>query len=120
METKLTLELLKLNCYISDESDADEVFLKFNHKKIWPVKHHYESMNKGSLTVEVEIGELEVNSIIEIELWDYDLLSANDLLGTFRITADKAGGPFNTDLTPNKKKSDHARYNLEWQLTAGS
>ena len=117
MENKLTLQLVNISCYVSDEADADEVFLKYNHKKIWPVKHHYESMNKGTLPVAVEIGDLPVNSVVEIELWDYDLLSANDHLGTFRLIADKPGGPFNTDLTPNKKKSDHARYNLQWQLS---
>jgi hypothetical protein len=116
MENKLTLQLLNLNCYVSDESDADEVFLKYDHKKIWPVKHHYESMNKGSLPVSVDIGDLAPDSKIEIELWDYDLLSANDLLGTFRLVADKPGGPFNTDLMPNKKNSSNARYNLEWQI----
>jgi hypothetical protein len=116
MENKLTLQLNKLNCYVSDEADADEVFLKYAHKKIWPVKHHYESMNKGTLDLDVELKDLPPHTVIEIELWDYDLLSANDLLGTFRITADKAGGPFNTDLIPNKKIGDRARYNLEWQL----
>ena len=117
MEKKLTLKLLTLNCYISDEADADEVFLKYKNARIWPVHHHYESMNKGSKEVNVEIRDLAANTVIEIELWDYDFLSANDLLGTFRLTADKPGGPFNTDFIPNTRKSDRARYNLEWQLT---
>ena len=116
MANTLTLQILKLNCYVSDESDADEVFLKIKNKKIWPLHHHYESMKKGSLDVNVDVKELAVNSMVEIELWDYDLLSANDLLGTFRLLVDKTGGPYNTDLTLNKQDSNRARYNLEWQL----
>ncbi len=116
MENVLTLQLIKLNCYQSDESDADEVFLKFNKKKIWPSKHRFEKMKSGSIEINMDLKEITVNSMITIELWDYDWLSSNDLLGTFKIIIDKAGGPFNTDMATNKKEGDRARYNLEWQL----
>lgn len=119
METisNLVIQLKKLNCYVSDEADADEVMLKYKGKKIWPLKKHYVSMKGGSQDVNVEIRDVPVNESVSVELWDYDLLSPNDLLGTFKLTADKPGGPFNSDMMVNKKASDRARYNLVWELS---
>jgi hypothetical protein len=116
MSDTFTLRLLKLNCYVTDEADADEVFLKMNKKKIWPVREQYKSMERGALPVDVEIKDIAGNSKIELELWDYDLLSSNDLLGTFKIIADRRGGPYNTDMVLNKKSGENARYNLEWEI----
>ena len=116
MNKSLTLHLIKLNCYVTEEADDDEVFLKMAGKKIWPVKEHYKSMKTGAIELNLDIANLEQGKMIIIELWDFDALSANDFMGTFKLIMDKPGGPFNTDLTINKGKGDHARYNLEWKL----
>jgi hypothetical protein len=116
MNKTLSLHLRKLNCYRPDESDADEVFIMLNGKKIWPAKRSYVPMKGGAEELNVRIKDLEVNSIANIELWDYDLFSANDLLGSFRLVVDKSGGPYNTDLTVNKSENIQAKYNLEWEI----
>jgi hypothetical protein len=115
MSNNLILHIVKLTCYISDESDGDEIFLKMNGKKIWPEKENFKPMKGGTLPVGIEIKNIPEKSVVNIELWDYDFLSSNDLLGNFKLIMDKRGGPYNTDLTLNKK-SDKARYNLEWEL----
>jgi hypothetical protein len=116
MNKTLTLHLIKLNCFVTEEDDDDEVYLKINGKKIWPLKEHYISMKPGLIELNVEVANVEQSKMVNVELWDYDALSANDLMGTFRLIIDKPGGPYNTDLTINKGKGDRARYNLEWKL----
>lgn len=106
------LRLLNINCYISDEADADEVFLKFNGKKIWP-KSKYEKMKDGSLKLNVEI-KVEKDSKNILEIWDYDFWTPNDKLGTLTINADKMGGPFTTDFTKTDKGT--SRYSVEWEM----
>ena len=115
MNKILTLHLIKLNCYRSDESDADEVFIKLNNNKIWPNKKSYVSMKGGAEELNIRITDLAESSDLNIELWDYDLFSANDLLGSFRLVIDKPGGPYNTDLALNKENV-LAKYNLEWEI----
>ncbi len=116
MNKTFTLHLVKLNCYRSDESDADEVFIKMNDKKIWPPKRTYVSMKGGSEELNIRIKDISENSSVNIELWDYDLFSANDLLGNFKLVVDKTGGPYNTDLLVNKNENVQAKYNLEWEI----
>jgi hypothetical protein len=116
MNRPLTLHLIRLNCYVTEEAEDDEVYLNLNGKKIWPVKEHYKSMKTGTLELNVDIICQEQNKMINIELWDFDALSSNDLMGFFKLIIDKPGGPYNTDLTINKGQGDRARYNLEWRL----
>ena len=35
------LKILNLKCYLSDEADGDEVYLKSNGQKIWPEEAKY-------------------------------------------------------------------------------
>ena len=108
-----TCNLINIHCHVPDESDLDEVYLKYNGKKIWPSKR-YRQLKPGATPVETEIKDLEREGFMEIELWDYDFLSRNDLLGKFRMPLDQAGGPFTTDLT--KEGNTSAAYTLEWEF----
>lgn len=107
------LHLLKLNCYQSDETKADEVFIKWNGRKIWPAERKYLEMSdevvKIGLTLEIDLG-----SQVLLELWDYDLISANDKLGEFKMMVDQKGGSFTTDLVSG---SGRAKYSLEWEVS---
>jgi hypothetical protein len=109
----LKCKLLKLHCYLSDES-ADEVFIKFNKKKIWPVDTKYIEMNSAEELLQVEMDAVEDGTTVEIELWDYDTWTPNDKLGVFRLVADGQGGPFTSDLI--KEKGRGAKYSLEWEV----
>ncbi|MDH5597537.1 MAG: hypothetical protein OEY34_00340 [Cyclobacteriaceae bacterium] len=108
-----SLRLLKLHCYLSDESDADELFIKLDGKKIWPSDKKYYKIKEDSVEIKFET-KVEKNSEVVVEFWDYDLFSANDLLGTVKIIADASGGPYTSDMV--KKEAGNARYALEWEL----
>ena len=107
-----TLRLKKLNCYLSDEGDADEVFLKHEGKKLWPKDGKYVEMKESSEDLKMDL-KIQKGSRTTIELWDYDRWSPNDLLGTFTIVADQSGGPFTTEMV---KKDSKSHYSLEWEL----
>jgi len=107
------IHLLDLHCYLSDESKGDEVFLKYDGKKIWPEKDKFVPMKGGSQRIGYEI-EVERGSSVEIEIWDYDVLSANDKLGVVKLLADVQGGPFHSDMI--RKDTQNAKYVLDWEV----
>lgn len=108
----LTCRIIKLNCYLSDE-EADEVFLIHNKNRIWPTDKKYIEMKDTELKIGVDLA-VERNTMLELELWDYDTWTPNDLLGTFKLLADERGGPFTSDLITNSGVS--AKYSLEWEV----
>ncbi|MDH5399819.1 MAG: hypothetical protein OEX02_16830 [Cyclobacteriaceae bacterium] len=114
MEAQITytLRLKKLHCYLSDEDDADEVFIKHAGKKIWP-EGKFIKMKSGATDLNVELKVVKEGKV-EFEIWDYDFLTPNDLLGTFMIRADSMGGPYTTDMI--KKDKGTSKYALEWEL----
>ena len=109
----LNLRLLKLKCYRQGESDADEVFIKYDGGRIWPAKSKYHKVSEGEVEVNLDIAGLKRNSNVQLELWDYDFLSPNDQLGTFNMLIDERGGPFTTDLS----STGGTRYSLEWEVS---
>ncbi|MGF1635550.1 MAG: hypothetical protein ACFCUU_00650 [Cyclobacteriaceae bacterium] len=113
---KFNIVLLNLYCYAVEESGFDDVFLKFNKKKIWPVDKCQIPVRESTITpLDVEIVSIEPGENIEVEVWDFDYLSPNDLLGTFHIKAD-AGGPYSTDMIQNTAETTKAKYTLEWEV----
>ena len=115
-EKKLLCRLNYLNCIITDESGYDDVFLVANGKKVWPKTKRQKSVPPGITTLDVEIKGIEPGTNLEIEVWDYDFISRNDLLGIIKVYIDKPGGPYNTDMIPNEKETKRARYVLEWEI----
>ena len=99
---------------MSDEADADEVFLKLNKNKVWPANTKYVGMSGGEQTVNVDLPEVEEGTSLEIELWDYDTWSPNDKLGVFKMMVDGRGGPFTSDLM--REQGSGAKYSLEWEV----
>lgn len=110
----LKCTLLKLHCYMSDESDSDEVFLKHNKEKIWPADSKYIEMSGAEEAVNVDMTEVDEGTALEIELWDYDTWSPNDKLGSFKMIVDGRGGPFISDLI--REKGSGAKYSIEWEV----
>ncbi len=98
---------------MSDESDADEIFLKLDKDKIWPTDAKYIQMSESEQSINVDMGEIDEGRSLEIELWDYDTWSPNDKLGVFKMTVDGKGGPFMSDLI--KEEGSNAKYSLEWE-----
>lgn len=110
----LKCKLLKLHCYMSDESDADEVFLKLNKDKVWPTHSKYVSMSGGEQMINIDLPEVAEGTSLQVELWDYDTWSPNDKLGFFKMIVDGVGGPFTSDLM--REKESRAKYSLEWEV----
>lgn len=115
-ERKLLCRLIFLNCIITDESGYDDVFIKINGKKIWPKKRKQKSVPPGPTSLDTEIRGIGPGTNFEIEIWDYDFISRNDLLGIVKVLIDEPGGPYITDMIPNEKETKKARYSLEWEI----
>jgi hypothetical protein len=115
-ERKLFIKILQLNCFITDEIGFDEVYLTVNNEKIWPQNHSYKSINPGSTKIDVKIFDLLPDSQIDLEVWDYDYLSSNDLLGVIPLFIDEPGGPYTTDMIPNKNETEKAKYSVLWEI----
>jgi len=113
-DNTLKCRFLFIHCYLSDETDGDEIFLKCDGKKFWPIDKKYGSMKEGRAELDISL-DVNRQQTLEIEVWDYDLLTPNDLLGRCKMTIDGRGGPYRTDMTP-PKAGDMAKYTLEWEV----
>lgn len=108
------IRLNNIHCTLPDEIDKDEMYLKHNGSKIWP---------KGSIYYRVDTGDIaEVDLIMEveegwteIELWDFDFLSRNDFLGTFRFKVDDEPGTYTNSMRLVEENST-ASYLLNWEI----
>jgi len=106
------LKILNLKCYLSDESDGDEIYIISNNEKIWPVDSNFETVTAETTSLNLEYN-IEKGDEMRIELWDYDTFSANDHLGEITIEA-TAHGHFVNEFS--KKGKDKSRYALEWEI----
>lgn len=110
------IKVLALHCTLNDEVDKDEIFLKYEGKKLWP-SGPYKSVNSGEKkAVEKEFIHKADHDIV-VELWDFDFLSKNDLLGTFTMHVeeeDRASTYFTTMKVA--KEGSTASYMLEWEI----
>ncbi len=109
-----TVQLKSIICILNDEIDKDEVYLKMNGKKIWPKGAAYKSMDSGEkvdMSLQFDVPEGEIN----IELWDFDLLSKNDLLGTFKLQVDDRKGNYAANMIL-KDPTSTANYVLDWAI----
>lgn len=99
-----------------EEHKFDDVYLKYDKKRIWPLEKKQQPVYMDSETeLNVSITGLKDGQRIQIELWDWDLLSPDDLLGTFNMQI-AYGGPYTTDMVRNLKETKKAKYTLEWYV----
>lgn len=108
------IRINSVQCTTPDEIDKDEMFLKLNGEKIWPEGEKYHRVDTGDvsevyLTFEVEEGWNEV------EVWDYDFVSLNDLLGVFKFKVDNHPGKYSTTMKVLERNST-ASYLLYWEI----
>ena len=115
MSELLSLHITKLHCYRQDEKDGDEIFIRHNKKKIWPEDSKYQRMEEGKYDLNIVLPNIEVDNKVELELWDYDFLTPNDLLGTFLFHMDKWGGPYKTDIKTDAQ-GVLGKYMIEWSI----
>lgn len=110
-----TVILTSVICEVPQETDKDEIYLMFKGKKIWPKEKKF---HKIDVDERAPIGlQVKVNAkgIIKIELWEYDLTSSNDHLGTFHLKVDGSTGEFTEMLNPNEAFGE-VSYFLNWKV----
>lgn len=113
-EKKRFLRLDSIVAYMQTEVDGDEIFIKFQGEKVAPREQKFVKMSKEpvALDVEVPVGD---DHWVELELWDYDHFSPNDMLGKFRLLADEVSDGFSAELLTDKG-AEQARYVLNWSV----
>ncbi|HBH22606.1 MAG TPA: hypothetical protein DDY13_04205 [Cytophagales bacterium] len=115
-EQQYEIILLNLYCYMVEEDGFDDIYLKFNGKKFWPINGKKMGIAADTVTtLDIKLGEFSPGEPIKIELWDWDLLSADDFYGDFSFVFEGDEGSFSTDLQQNTRKTRRARYRLEWE-----
>ncbi len=109
----MEIYLTSIQCNVNDETDGDEIFIKYDGKRVWPAGL-YKSIKTGE-KVSIEKGvQVPDDEFVTFELWDYDILTKNDLLGTFTMRTNEKGGPFQTSLKIEKPEYT-ASYLLTWE-----
>ncbi|MEM9896308.1 MAG: hypothetical protein AAF789_08055 [Bacteroidota bacterium] len=109
------INITSITCHVPDESDKDEMYLKYKGEKIWPTDS---SFFRIDVDENVAIHHtFEVNEDwVELELWDWDLLSANDHLGTFKFKVDDLPGAYSTTMIRNHEETQSASYLMHWEI----
>ena len=112
---KRFLRLDSIVAYMQTEMDGDEIFIKYKDEKVAPTDAKFVRMKHQEpvpLNAEIELSNSD--QWVELELWDYDLLSPNDSLGTFRFLVDEVAENFSTELV--RQSGSEARYVLNWSV----
>lgn len=102
-----------LKCYRNSESDGDEVLLKFEGKKIWPIRPFARIKSNEEFMINLDVIS-DGRGLIRIDLWEKDFFT-DDLIGFFQFVAAGARGKYTTDLTPCNKDMP-AKYTLAWEI----
>lgn len=108
------IRINSVQCTTPDEIDKDEMYLKMNGKKIWPEGEKYHRVDTGDvehINMDFDVEE----GWSEIELWDYDFVSLNDLLGVFKFKVDDNPGTYSTSMKVLERNST-ASYMLFWEI----
>jgi hypothetical protein len=109
---QIVCHLQSLHCHHCQEREGDELFMKFNGKKIWPSDEKYVKGNDNCIIPINFKMVVEALKPVTLELWDYDFL-INDLLGRFIFMADEEG-QFRSDLR-SVPPGDH-KFTLEFSV----
>ena len=110
----IAVRIKSVQCTTPDEIDKDELYLKMNGKKIWPEGEIYHRVDTGD-KVEVNLDLLLSVGWNEIEVWDFDYLSKNDLLGVFKFNITDVAGSYSTSMRLLERNST-ASYYLYWEV----
>lgn len=102
-------------CEQPQETDKDEIYLVFKGKKVWPRDQKFFKIDVDD-TLEVGM-KMKINGKgwLKLELWEYDLTSKDDHLGTFHLKIDDSTGEFSEMLTNTDPKSP-VSYFLNWKI----
>jgi hypothetical protein len=111
---KKFLRLESLVAYRQSESDGDEIFIKYKDEKIAPKDAKFLRMAKDLVALNVEIELDSDQKWVELELWDYDRFSPNDILGKFKLLVDQVAETFTAELV--REEASDGKYILNWSV----
>ncbi|MEL6561998.1 MAG: hypothetical protein AAFQ94_27675 [Bacteroidota bacterium] len=111
----MKLHITEIRCNVNDEFDGDEIYLKYNGQKIWPSGLFKGIKTDETVSVNISL-DVPEGQFATIELWEYDLLSKNDYMGTFDMMINEEGGPFQTSMKL-KKQDFLASYLITWETS---
>ncbi|MEO5602709.1 MAG: hypothetical protein ABIR06_17445 [Cyclobacteriaceae bacterium] len=100
--------------YLQNEKDGDELFIQYKDKKIAPAKSKFYKVTGDSIEINIEIPLGKTEKWVALELWEFDRLSPNDLLGHFKLLIDQSSDNFTAELI--RQKESAAKYVLNWEL----
>ncbi len=110
-----TILIHSIICEHPQETDMDEIYIIYKGKKVWPKDQKFMKIDVDDT---LPIGmKMKVNGKgwLKLELWEYDLTSKNDHLGTFHLKIDDSSGHFSEMLSTPDPRSPIS-YFLNWEL----
>jgi hypothetical protein len=111
-------KILSIYPYRLTEKGGDEIFFKFNKRRVWPIKERYKMILNEPIKINHSISiDRKLGSLIELELWEYDNFIFSRCIGKFRLYVDGVGGvggPYMCDLTEFSQSG--AKYSITWEL----
>lgn len=99
------IKLVSIICMQTDETDKDEIFLLMNNKKIWPEKSKFYAIDideEVSVNLQMEFSKGNCS----IDLWEYDYIGSNEILGSFELEVGEKGS-FSEMMTNIKGESSY-------------
>lgn len=88
---------------------TDELYIKVNGSRVWP-SGKYKDINSQQTK---EVGHtLPLGGKVTIQLWEYDVVSADDLLGYLELGGDHQTGSF-TYLVQNRDEGSIYEINIK-------
>lgn len=106
------LKLASITCMQTDESDKDEIYLKVNGKKVWPVKEKFYPIDTDEEAT-IQLGFNVSKASYSIELWEFDFIGRNELLGAFEVDIREPGSY--SEMMSNLK--GEASYVLNYEVS---
>jgi hypothetical protein len=109
--TKLKFRLRCLRCLLNSEYQGDEIYLKYNGRKIWPEDRIWYRVFEGEeVVMNVTQPVANIGDKVELELWECDLIS-HSKLGNFNFLVDAVYGTYTVDMV---SENSTAKYSLVW------
>jgi hypothetical protein len=101
-----------LKCHRASESNGDEVYLKFENKKIWPQDPFQRMMADEQAPINLSLLS-DHEGLVKLELWEKDIFK-DDYLGEFYFAPVGKQGEYTCEL---KTKPDSLqKYSLAWEF----
>ncbi|MBD2598314.1 hypothetical protein H6G74_28895 [Nostoc spongiaeforme FACHB-130] len=104
---RLFINYVICNQRSESSGSEDEIYLKINGKKVWP-DGNYENIKQGQ-RLDINYSE-DIRGDVTVELWEYDDISPDDLLGS--VTANE----YTLGTHTGHGNGDGGRYEINYEV----